>query len=241
MLSFIKAALMLAVIAFFAQGAACQAVTDGGVSLSKTRLIFLSTDKGKTLTVGNSSDAHYLIQVRNVCDRHSDKSGPFSVTPPLFTLTGHQQQRLRILKNSDDMPADRESLSYLVVMAIPAQAEPAVPADKSKAARLSVGFRFTIKVLYRPAMLSVPRTDAAAGLKIHQKAGGIEIVNPGPYYLTLARLFTDNLHNSILARPLTIPPFNRAVVKTDHRAHSVSWCVINDYGAFSKIYHSDVP
>ncbi len=103
----------------------------GGISLGQTRVIFSSADKAQTLTVSNSGQQAYLVQARVQNGLDDTTPAPFIVTPPLFSLQGDSRQLLRLLPQGATLPTDQESLFYLSISAIPAQAEPVTAAESA--------------------------------------------------------------------------------------------------------------
>nr|WP_241825923.1 molecular chaperone [Izhakiella australiensis] len=219
-----------------AGGALCTVASAQGVSLSRTRVVFSATDKVKTLSVRNSSGQRYLIQARSVAHADDRLTGPFMLTPPLFLLAAGQQQILKIIPAKSDWPGEKESVSYLTVSAIPTQNEEHWPADASK---LSLGFRFTIKIFYRPAHMAQTFEQAAASLQFSRKDHGLLVINPGGYFMTVARLRPQGSSTSVLSKPIMIPPGGRAFIPANKKITKVSWRVINDYGVLSQYYHNE--
>ena len=94
-------------------------MTNAGISLGGTRLVFDGNKRETSITVINSDKHAWLIQ--SWIDRIDDVATdvPFLVTPPLFRLNEEQNNLLRIVRTSDNLPADKESMYWLNVKSIP--------------------------------------------------------------------------------------------------------------------------
>ncbi|KFK96376.1 MULTISPECIES: molecular chaperone [unclassified Serratia (in: enterobacteria)] len=201
---------------------------DGGVSLNQTRVIFSSGDKAQTLTVKNTGAKKYLIQSRVQREQQRASAAPFIVTPPLFQLGPESSQTLRILKQEQALPTDRESLFYLAVSAIPAQSQPT-----AQESRLSMGFQFVIKLFYRPAGLKIAAESASCQLRITPTAQGMRIENPTPYFVTFGRLSFDQRAVDLNVQPAMIAPLSSEIYPVSKPVKQVHWQVIDDFGALS--------
>ncbi|WP_024530074.1 fimbrial biogenesis chaperone [Serratia fonticola] len=204
------------------------AEANGGVSLNQTRVVFLAGDKAQTLKVKNSGTQNYLIQsrVQRAIDHVGETS--FIITPPLFKLGPESSQLLRILKQDKALPADRESLFYLTVSAIPGQPEP-VP----DAARLSMGFQFAIKLFYRPENLQVVPENTHCQLKFTSTKEGVRVDNPTPYFLSLGGLQFDGRAVDLDKQPSMIAPMDSAKYSLAQPIRLAQWQTINDFGGLS--------
>lgn len=207
---------------------AARAAPQGGVSLDQTRIIFSTADKVQTIKVNNTSKQKYLIQSRIQRDINHESSAPFIVTPPLFPLGPENNQLLRIFKQDEQLPVDRESLFYLAVLAIPAQSEPA-----PQATRLSMGFQFVIKLFYRPEGLKIMPQNAYCQLKFSPTPKGIQIENPTPYFLTFGSLSFDQKVIDLDLQPSMLAPMSTAVYSATKPVHQVQWQNITDTGGWS--------
>ncbi|WP_237735455.1 molecular chaperone [Serratia fonticola] len=200
----------------------------GGVSLSQTRVVFLSTDKVQTLTVKNTGKQRYLIQSRVQQAPDDTSPAPFIITPPLFALQPDSRQLLRIMPQGAALPADRESLFYLSVLAIPARGEkeePVVP--------VSMGMRFVLKLIYRPVGLKAGLEVTGCSLRLHQDAKGIRIENPTPYFQTLGRLTLNRTPVNLDIQPSMLAPRSAQSYSTQGKVLQAEWQTVTDYGDLS--------
>ncbi|MFW5401994.1 molecular chaperone [Yersinia sp. 1252 StPb PI] len=211
-------------------GAPAMATSKGGVSLSQTRVVFSAEDKAQSLTVKNSGMQNYLIQSRIQNEMKNDATVPFIVTPPLFPLGAEGNQLLRILKQGEALPDDRESLFYLSVLAIPSQPEP-VPEE----ARLSMGFQFVIKLFYRPTALKDVPQNVGCQLTFSRVGNGIRIENPTPYFITFGTLKFDHNVIDLDTAPSMIAPMGAQTYPVAGSIKHVEWQTITDAGGLSAL------
>ncbi|MDR4898903.1 molecular chaperone [Yersinia kristensenii] len=138
---------------------------------------------------------------------------------------------LRILSQGAALPTDRETLFYLSVLAIPAQTEK--PLAQSEPAQLSMGFRFTIKLFYRPEGLKPSPELAACQLRVSRADNAIKIENPTPYFQTLGRLTFNQRPVNLNATSSMLSPMSSQRYPTSTAITQVEWQTITDYGGFS--------
>lgn len=202
----------------------------GGIVLERTRVIYEASKKEAALSVSNHSEQMpYLLQ--SWVDTSQETSrGPFIVTPPLFRLEAGDNSSLRIIKTDGQLPADKESLFYINVRAIPAQKK----ADMEKENSLTLVFKTRIKLFYRPTGLKGKAYDAYKSLEYKRINNKLDIYNPSAYYVVFAGLSlgkTDLSDKIDYLAPgqhiqLTVP----ATVE-----NTVKWAAINDYGGQSQM------
>ena len=204
----------------------------GGISLNQTRVIFLSSDKAQTLAVKNTAKQSYLIQSRVQLTPDDSTAAPFIVTPPVFSLKPDRQQLLRIIPQGTSLSADRESLFYLTVIAIPAHASKDIPLD-----RVSMGVRFVIKLFYRPAELKIA---AACSLQLSSATNGVRIANPTPYFQTLGHLKFNGKPVDLAAQPSMLAPMSTQDYTAQGRVTQAEWQTVTDYGGLSTLCQQTV-
>ncbi|CAI1213840.1 fimbrial biogenesis chaperone [Serratia fonticola] len=201
----------------------------GGISLGQTRVIFSAADKAQTLIVSNSGQQAYLVQARVQNGLDDTTPAPFIVTPPLFSLQGDSRQLLRLLPQDATLPSDQESLFYLSISAIPAQAEPVTAAD-----RLSVGVRFVLKLFYRPQGLALPADNTPCLLTFKREAHGVRAINPTGYFQTLGMLAVDGHTVALDQQPAMVPPHSSIILAVDGPVNKVAWQTLTDFGGLSQ-------
>lgn len=208
----------------------CAHANPGGISLNQSRIIFSAEDTVQNLTVKNSDPRAWLIQAQITGENvEAERSTPpFVITPPLSRVKGESQQLLRIFAQPNTLPADRESLFYVSVSALPSQDQPVAAKE-----RLSVGLRFVLKLFYRPKGLGPMPADTACRLVISRHGQGIQVSNPTPYYQTLGALTLDKKTVDLDKQPSMVAPHSSLDLKTPHKANQASWQTVNDFGGLS--------
>ena len=202
----------------------------GGIALGQTRVIFSEGDMAQSLTVLNSGEGAFLIQARVQTTPDGGEAAPFIVTPPLHSLKGGSSQILRILRQDVSLPADRESLFYLVVGVIPAQTTPLAALN-----RVSIGMRFVVKLFYRPAGLTALAPESACRLVFRQTTGGLLIDNPTAYYQTLGRLTINGQAVALDQQSVMVSPLAHIVIPAGQAPYSVTWQTVTDAGGLSAL------
>lgn len=213
--------------------------TAGGVSLGQTRMVFLAPNQAQSLTLNNTSTRNYLIQARVQRDGEDAVPAPFVVTPPLFVLQGNTRQTVRVLFNGEPLPLDRESLFMLTVTAIPAQTRQA-PQPNAESS-LSMGFRFTTKLFYRPEGLKPPVDDAPCQLLFSPQVHGVQISNPTPYYITLGRLTLGGNDLPLATVGAMLAPHEHREFASKKPVVQAQWQAITDHGGLSPQCRADFP
>lgn len=105
----------------------------GGISMDRTRYVFMAGQRDMPVTVKNDTDEPFLAQlwVRKM----DEKSGgaveggrqPFLLAPPLHRMAPHTSQTFRLIgveRMTDALPKDRESVFYISAKMIPATSRP---------------------------------------------------------------------------------------------------------------------
>ena len=207
------------------------AAAQAGVVVNSTRFVYPADSNGLTVSLTNTDAAGYLMQTRILADDSRDTTGsvpaqtftgqpPFTVLPPLFALSGKQDGKVRVVRTGGALPADRESLFYLSVAAI--------PAGKPGPHSVQMAIRSRFKLFWRPAGLT--GSPAAAYTQLHwQQAGGkLAAHNPTPYYVTL---FNLTVNGRLRNNAGMVPPFaTRTLPGCGSDRCDVRWQSINDYG-----------
>ena len=128
------------------------AYSNGGISLSQTRIVFDSNMKNAKLSINNQSDRVYLINSRIYDNNSLEKNNitdSFLITPPLFRLENNTQNTLMITPNNlSTLPLDRESVFYLSILAIPSTKKSDEQQETLLSSKVSVGIRMWIKLFY---------------------------------------------------------------------------------------------
>ncbi|WP_447885635.1 fimbrial biogenesis chaperone [Serratia fonticola] len=222
---------------------------NGGVQLNQTRVIFDGKAQNAKATIKNQSDRVYLIKagVLATPDQNATQKSaivpavPFMVTPPLFRLEPNSQNSVLIVRDGTaELPTDRESVFYLSLMAIPSTSKLTEDHNGGVSALVSVGIQTIIKLFYRPEGLSIPVQAAAEKLTFRQVGPVLQIANPTPYFVTLARLTLNGKVMDVrdTKAGAMIAPFSTQDYPITGQVHQITWTAINDYGGRSAEYHT---
>ena len=206
------------------------------LTLSGTRVVFDSSKRSTSLNVANPSSRTYAVQTWvNTAVDDTTTAVPFMPSPPLFRLNPGKEQQVQINGLPNDLPTDRESLFYFNVQEIP-QVNP----DEGNV--LNIALRTRIKLFYRPAQL---KDNPLSRLKDLQwsirEVGGkaqLEVHNPTPFHVTLARLAVKGPDGDHLVENLEmLAPLSRQVFALSAPSVvpglQVEFSAINDYGGYS--------
>ena len=197
----------------------------GGVGLGVTRLIYPSDARQLSLSVRNTDEnMAFLIQPWTE-DYQGNRTSDFMITPPLSVLKPKSEKLLRVIYSGPELPADKESIFWLTVKAVP-------PLNEEKYGNtLQLASANRIKLFYRPQALTVRPQDAPEMLSAKKYGNEIELTNSSPYFLTLVNLTINGRH----LNPLMVPPRESIRIKNGVTTDGViKFQTINDYGAQTK-------
>lgn len=201
---------------FLALALFCSASAHAGIVIVGTRFVFPEKADSITVDMNNTADSDYLVQTRI-----SPFNGKqlFIATPPLMPIGGGHAGKIRIIRAGGGLPADRESLFYLTIAAI--------PSGKPEANSLQIAVKSRMKLFYRPAGLKEAET-AWQKLK-WKRSGGVEVSNLTPYYVTLSEL---SFNGQPVATPPMLAPFSQATVAgcVTKAPCQIQWQSLNEYG-----------
>lgn len=219
-------------------------VANASVVIGGTRVVFPAQDGEVTLRLSNRSDRPALVEAwidRGNPQSTPDKSDvPFLITPPLFRMEAHRDQSLRIIATQPQLPLDRESLFWLNVLEVPPKPSGAEAAGKNL---LQFAIRSRLKLFYRPAQLTGDPVKAAGQVTwnvVPASPGfALEVHNPSPFHITISALSLDVGGRQYTADTGMVDPFGtlklavKALTQAPPSGTSLSYSVINDYGAAS--------
>ena len=173
--------------------ACCMNLTQAGVSIDGTRIIFPASSTSVGVQVRNEFSTPALVQTwidnGNMNEIPPAEEIPFVISPPLSRVEPHQGQIIRVIQTgSPELPEDRESLFWFNLLDVP----PDNP-NLSTQNLLSFTVRTRIKMFYRPAKLKMSINEAYN--QIHFKylndEQKLEVNNPTPITL-LSSILTLN-------------------------------------------------
>ncbi|WP_145540522.1 molecular chaperone [Yersinia alsatica] len=216
------------------------AIDPKGISFYVLRVIYPeSSQKGVTLTMDNKSAAPYLMQswIRPVDEQTGDvdlnyngqPKMPFIVTPPLARLEANSELTLRIRRNGELLPTDRESVFFISMKAIPAKAD----TDKAETSgQMAMTVVSNMKLFYRPEGLAKRAVaEVASQLRFHREGHELVAVNPTPYWLTFSQLKVGDVALGKPALRLMVPPKGQQRYALSSQAEgNVKWQLIDEDG-----------
>lgn len=222
--SFIKTLMLFT--ALISPWAKASVIVDG------TRYVFNGDKTEAALAVENKDKNVNLVQS---WVEPADKDiipDAFVITPPLFRLGAGERNTLRIIRVSQRLPADRESLYWLNIKGIPASTKGA----QESSVQLAVNTR--IKLIYRPKGLLGQSSDAFKD-KITWRIEGNTLIakNPSPYYINFYSIKIGGVKIS----PMNyIAPFSERsfIIPKGEKSNKISWAIINDYGVAGAESHT---
>lgn len=198
----------------------------GGIALGATRVIYPADAKQTSLAITNSNkQERYLINAW-IENANGQKEKTFAVTPPLFVSEPASENTLRIIYAGPALPADRESLFYMNVKAIPSVSKK--HQDGNNVLQLAILSR--IKLFVRPANLAMPPEEALSQLRFERVGNHLKVSNASPYYVTLVNL---KLGGQTLDNLMVAPKSSAQQVLPAAASGTLSWQSVNDYGAIT--------
>ncbi|EAX6859898.1 molecular chaperone [Salmonella enterica subsp. enterica serovar Muenchen] len=217
-----------------------------GVTIESSRVIYPLNGPGVSLSVVNPQNYPVLVQTR-ILTEEKGEAGPFFVTPPLFRLDAGQRHTLRVNQTGGNFPQDRESLLWACVKGIPPKADDlwadnnAVKEGEEKdiGIRLNISIDNCIKFIVRPEKITGNLADSARDILWTISDGALVAYNSSAFYMNIGKLS----FNGVDFVPDYIPPRGQRrfrLKNTPPKSGTVSWNIIDDYGAFSQIHSAKV-
>ncbi len=194
------------------------------LALDATRYIYKGDEQFISAVANNASEKEYGAQVwlDNIVEK--DTRPTFIATPSFFKIKGKGRQVFRIMKVSDHMPTDKESIYWLNLQEIP-------PARKGSG--ISMAIRTKVKMIYRPEALVKGRQDAEENLTVDYLPGQQWLVNSTPYIFAIGGVLDKNdkviKFNKEDVEKLTMFMPGDKVNVTGYTVKSVS--ALSDYGS----------
>ena len=153
------------------------------LALDATRYIYSGNTAFVSAMVNNESDNTYggQVWVDNIVE--TDTRPTFVATPSFFKIKGKGRQVFRIMKMSDHMPKDKESIYWVNLQEIP-------PAQEGSG--LTMAIRMQVKLIYRPEAIVKDRPGAEANMTIKHLPGQQLLVNSTPYIFAIGEVLDSN-------------------------------------------------
>ncbi|MDH1365820.1 fimbria/pilus periplasmic chaperone [Acinetobacter johnsonii] len=223
--------------------ACCMNLTQAGVSIDGTRIIFPASSTSVGVQVRNEFSTPALVQTwidnGNMNEIPPAEEIPFVISPPLSRVEPHQGQIIRVIQTgSPELPEDRESLFWFNLLDVP----PDNP-NFSTQNLLSFTVRTRIKMFYRPAKLKMSINEAYN--QIHFKylndEQKLEVNNPTPYYITFVNInFKSSSDEKAYKQSVMLEPYSNQKLsdfKFVSAPQKIDYSILNDLGGvqtFSK-------
>ncbi|MGV3346218.1 molecular chaperone [Enterobacteriaceae bacterium LUAb1] len=214
-----------------------------GLSLDTTRLV-IPQQTGETMfrVINSSVDTAYLVNTR--LSQTLSGREPVSnilVSPPLFRLDPDSKNAVRVrVLNRCGLPINKESLFFLTINGVPGSPAPLrhiATREASASGKISTGVGFIIKAVYRPSALSAPTMNTYKELFFSRVPGGIQLINPTPYYVALGMVSIDG-HPVQTKHNVTdlLAPFARQFYGTDSTLKKqASFSIYDDAGRLQEL------
>ncbi|WP_158785089.1 molecular chaperone [Pantoea sp. BAV 3049] len=208
---------------------------NAGVVIGASRMIYDGNKKEKSISVENPDAYPYLMQswVEDASGKMIKDNAPFIVTPPLFRLDSKQKNLLRIVKATNALPQDKETLFWLNIKSIPSKPD----TDNNT---LQIAVRSRLKLIYRPDALIGEIPEQYADKLVWKKQGTVlTVTNPSNYYINF---MTVELNKSKVSEGGFVAPGSSTTFTLPANLSSgdLSWKIINDYGGIGAIHHANI-
>lgn len=213
------------------------------VELGASRLIYPLNGKNTAIRVNNKQDYPVLVKSKVLLDSDKKTPAPFIATPPLFRLDSHQSSVVTVTRTDGNYPADRESLNWLCVTAVPPDkdAEWAKSAgEKGVVNNIQVVLENCIKLLVRPDELSNNPADIAEKVTWKAEGKNLHAHNPTPYYMNIPGVRFKG--EKLTLKEGYIAPYSDVEIPfslASKPGGEITWTVIGDYGEAREM-HADV-
>lgn len=122
----------------------------GGVLASKTRIIFNSDEREKSLMLANTNPYPIILQtwVDQGEGSFETTDAPFLVLPPVRKMPAQGIEGIRILYNGQSLPTDKETVFLLNLYEIPM-----IKKQKDQEHYMSLAMNTQLKLFYRPKQI----------------------------------------------------------------------------------------
>lgn len=218
------------ILSLFSLCAVASEPSSQGISFSASRIIYMEEDRnGVTLEIQNNNAAPYLLQswiVHSVQSETMLDISPFIVTPPLSRIEPDSALSLRIRRNAQALPDDRESVFFISIRAIPTS-------DAIKETdQLIITVTSKMKIFYRPQELARRAiADIRGQLRFRLQKGELIAQNPTPYWLTFSELRLGGRAVSEVALRQMVPPYGEMRYPvTGATTGVISWRLVDEDG-----------
>lgn len=209
------------------------------IEIGSSRIVYNENQPSATISVRNKSDIPYLISVNiteycgegNRCSSTED----FMASPGFRVIRPDENFPFRVVKLTDTLPADRESLYLVEFKLVPSEAK--LTNEELDSSRLTFVLAGSLKLFWRPNVLA----DTPGVLKVRDMLAAVctkrdlQIQNRSAYWGTFAVLDVNG--HSVLSdgpRPM-IAPFSVRQFELDHCPQAVSVAFVAESGMSTSV------
>lgn len=207
-----------------------------GVVITGTRVVFPAEQREVSVRLENSGTTPSLVQAwiddgKDSKEAPGESTVPFVIRPPIFRMDGGRSQLLRISHTGEPMPADRESVYFLNVLAVPG-----TRVEKTDSAELNVVVRTRMKLFYRPKALSAAGAAKAASQlqwSVSKDASGwvLNASNPTPYHVSVTAIEAGEPVRADVAAPFATTAYRLSQSQYMALGAQMKFSYITDHGA----------
>lgn len=221
------------------------------ISTERTRVIYpLSSVRGESLGVANPQDYPILVQTR-IKGENEHSIVPFIVTPSLFRLDGGARGQVRIIRTGGDFPQDRESLLWVCLTGVPPKEGDIWNSERHPKSgnndvdiNINIAVSTCIKLFIRPDKIAGDSETVTDSLDWKYKDKELQVNNPTPFYMSFSFIRVDDKYINISGGNGCLAPFSSRSfalpVDIKGAPSEISWRIINDLGAESKIFKASL-
>ncbi|PSU14955.1 fimbrial chaperone [Photobacterium kishitanii] len=215
---------LLLALCTFSQSASAAFVLNG------TRYIYDEGRKNISIEITNQSKETYGGQVWIQNTLQSKDEIAFVPMPSFFKVEGKQTQIVRIMKITDKLPQNKESIFWLNVQEIP-------PINKDENNVMVVAVNTQVKLIYRPTSIIKGRENAESKMTLKKEGAFYALNNPTPYYFAVTELKVNGkaikLSKTLGNQLSMIAPQSSVLLSDVHLTPSSKVIIeaIDDYGA----------
>ncbi|EOU9537992.1 fimbria/pilus periplasmic chaperone [Cronobacter dublinensis] len=210
------------------------------IALDRTRVVYNGEEKSISLNISNENkNLPYLAQAW-IEDAQGNKiTSPLTVLPPVQRVEPGAKSQVKVQASPAvaSLPQDKETLFYFNLREIPPRS--------NKPNTLQIALQTRIKLFYRPAAVSLDKTQAAEGdwvekVTLTRQGDKFVVNNPTPYFLTIVEGAPSAKGNPVGFEPVMVSPKGSATIAASAAAfgNSPVLTYVNDYGGRPKIQFS---
>ena len=210
---------------------------NAAIALDRTRVIVNGGEKSVSLSITNENkNLPYLAQGWMEDAQGNKVSSPMTVLPPVQRVEAGAKSQVKVQTSPamGSLPQDRETLFYFNLREIPPRS--------NKPNVLQIALQTRIKLFYRPAAITLDKTQAAKGdwvekVTLARQGDKFVVNNPTPYYLTIVEGRSSAKGTPVGFTPIMVAPKGQAAIEASASAlgNSPVLTYVNDYGGRPQI------